>query len=449
MTPVSTQALLEIFLANRNLCTDTRKLRPGDLYWALKGARFDGNQFSAEALKDGAAIAVVDDISVIRPSDDRYVLVEDGLRALQDLARAFRRRWTIPVFGLTGSNGKTTTKELLAAAMVTQFRVHATAGNYNNHIGVPLTILACPDEAEVAIIEMGANQPGDIRELAEMAEPDAGLITNVGYAHIEKLLSLDGVMREKGQLFEVVKARQGQLFVNAEDYRVIQAAGEYEHMQSFGLERGDVRARVVNQSPGGMEVELSGNLFPHPLTINSPMSGIHNALNMAAAALVGHHFGLRVEDIRQGMSSYTPANHRSQLIDRGTYKIWMDAYNANPSSMAASIRHVMSLGAKKVALVIGDMKELGDQEVQLHEELGELISSLKPEVVIGVGDLIRHTLGRSGTRTVHFPNTEDASASVRPHIGECDLVLLKASRSVGLIACQEFYLFASLLSPPC
>lgn len=432
MKPVSLQFLLDTFRAHRRLSTDTRKIQEGDLYWALKGANFNGNLFAAKALEAGAAKVIVDDPSVVVEGDERYVLVSDGLRELQALATAFRQTWSIPVIGLTGSNGKTTTKELLAAALSTKYVVHATAGNYNNHIGVPLTILACPDEAEIAIIEMGTNQPGDILELVEIALPSHGLITNVGYAHLEKLLSLDGVMVEKGQLFEVVKRQRGQLFVNADDHRVVQAAGTYEPISSFGREKGDFRARINNQSSAGMIVQVEYDEWAEPLLVSSAMSGSHNALNIAAAAAVATHFGVTPSQIAIGIGAYIPANHRSQLINRDGYQIWMDAYNANPSSMAATILHVMSLQADRVALIIGDMYELGESSAQLHAELGQLINSQSPALVIGIGKEIQHTLAELETPSHHFSNTQEAIAHLPQLIAGCDLLLLKASRGIGL-----------------
>lgn len=432
MKPASLQFLLDTFLAHRSVSTDTRKIQQGDLYWALKGANFNGNLFAAKALDAGAAKVVVDDPSVVVEGDERYVLVSDGLRALQALATAFRQTWTIPVIGLTGSNGKTTTKELLAAALSTEFVVHATAGNYNNHIGVPLTILACPDDAEIAIIEMGTNQPGDILELADIALPSHGLITNVGYAHLEKLLSLDGVMLEKGQLFEVVKQQTGQLFVNADDHRVVQAAGAYERIISFGKNEGDIQAIIRNQSSAGMIVEVTHADWEKPVLISSAMSGSHNALNIAAASAVANHFQVAPSKIAEGIAAYLPSNHRSQLIDRDGYRIWMDAYNANPSSMAASILHVMSLQAERVALIIGDMYELGESSEQLHIELGHLIKKQSPELVIGIGKEIQQTLAQLETPTHYFPNTQEAIPRLAELVSGCDLLLLKASRGIGL-----------------
>ncbi len=427
----SVDSLLALFLRHRRVCTDTRQLRPGDLYWALKGARFDGNQFALQALEQGAAWAVVDDASLYG-QDHRLTLVPDGLEALQELAEAFRATWTIPVIGLTGSNGKTTSKELIAAALRGRYRVHATAGNLNNHIGVPLTVLACPPDAEIAIVEMGTNQPGDIRQLADFAKPQAGLITNIGYAHIEKLLSLDGVQHEKGQLFHVVKEQAGQLFVNADDPRVLAEAGDYPQVSSFGLQQGQVRAEILSQSTEGMTLLVHHPGWQQPLEIRSALSGPHNALNIAAACLVASHFGVEPPDIARGIGAYLPANHRSQLIQREGYAIWMDAYNANPSSMRAAIQHVMSLGMAKVGLILGDMYELGADSEQHHRELGQFIEQLRPALVVGVGKDIRHTLGEVSVANHHFSTAQEAASALPGLITGCDLLLIKASRGIGL-----------------
>lgn len=433
MTANATEDLLALFLAHPSVCTDTRSIKPGDVYWALKGERFDGNQFAKAALEAGAAYAVVDDPQVAEAAqDDRIRWVDHSLQSLQNLARAVRQRWSFPVIGLTGSNGKTTTKELIAAALRPKYRVHATAGNFNNHIGVPLTILACPPDAEIAVIEMGTNQPGDILELALIAAPDAGLITNIGHAHIEKLLSLEGVQTEKGQLLEVVKARGGWLFLNADDPRVSAFGEGYARSSSFGRNRGTIRVDIRSQTPEGMVALLHDLQQQLTWEVPTALSGHHNALNLAAAALVAFHFGVDATQLIEGISAYLPTNHRSQLIDRGEYRIWMDAYNANPSSMKATIEHVMSLGASRVALIIGDMYELGKDSETLHRQLGERIEKLAPTLVIGVGKDIRHTLGALSVPHHHFSDAIAAQQHARHLIQGCDLVLLKASRGIGL-----------------
>lgn len=432
MAHTSVETLLQHFLQVGGVSTDTRRIAAGTIFFALKGARFDGNRFAGEALRQGAAFAVVDDPGVCIEGDGRFLLVADTLRALQDLGRAYRERFRIPVVGLTGSNGKTTTKELIASVLRTHFRTHATGGNFNNHIGVPLTLLAMPADTEVAVIEMGANQPGDIAELVEIARPTVGLITNVGAAHLERLGDLDGVMRTKGALFDFLRRHGGELLLNRADARVIQAAGDGPVAASYGTPESTCQAALIDNHLHGMTLRLTHQAWPHPMTVRTQLAGAYNVMNILAAVTVGQHLGVPAEKICQGIEAYAASNNRSQVISTPDFQIWMDAYNANPNSMRASIQHAFDMQQGRVALVLGDMLELGPREAEIHRQLGTWIDDLSPWVTIGIGPLMRHAVEAMHTRAHHFPDTDSAKSRLADLLQGADLVLIKGSRGLAL-----------------
>ncbi|RMG57461.1 MAG: UDP-N-acetylmuramoyl-tripeptide--D-alanyl-D-alanine ligase [Bacteroidetes bacterium] len=424
--------LLDHFRKHPSVSTDTRSIAPGDIFFALRGDRFDGNVYAAKALEQGASLAVVDDPGVVAAGDVRYLLVPDALRCLQQFATARRRQWTFPVLGITGSNGKTTTKELIASVLGTERRVFATRGNYNNHIGVPLTLLAVPDDTEIAIVEMGANQPGDIAELAAIAEPTHGLITNVGYAHIERLGSLEGVRQTKGALFDFVRAAGGHLFVNAADARVLRTAGEYPHQTRFGRPEDDFWFELNAHRLDGLQLTVHAQAWTQAEVFHSQLTGDYNAQNILSAIAVGVHMGISLEGIRRGIFQYVSDNNRSQLVQRGRYTIWLDAYNANPSSMRASIRHIFRLGRERVALILGDMLELGEDGPTHHHDMGTYINGLGPEVVIGIGPLMKHLVDAIEGPAYWAPDVETAAQNIGDWLGEADTLLLKGSRGMAL-----------------
>lgn len=424
--------LLDHYQRHPAVCTDTRQIKPGDMFFALRGERFDGNAYAAQALAQGASLAVVDDPAVVPAGDARYHLVPDVLRSLQQLATAWRRTWTFPVLGITGSNGKTTTKELIASVLGTERRVFATRGNYNNHIGVPLTLLAIPADTEIAIVEMGANQPGDIAELADIAEPTHGLITNVGYAHIERLGSLEGVRQTKGALFDFVRHAGGHLFVNAADERVLRTAGDYPHQTRFGRVGDDFAYQLDAHRLDGLQLTVHHAGWSQPEAFSSQLTGDYNAANILAAIAVGVHMGISLAGIKRGIFQYVAQNNRSQLVQRGPYTIWLDAYNANPSSMRASIQHIFGLGQGKVALILGDMLELGADGPRHHEEMGQFINTLGPTAVIGIGPLMQHLVSAVQAPAYWAASTEEAMPHLSSWLGEADTLLLKGSRGMAL-----------------
>lgn len=431
-TPRSAAELLPHFHRCGAVSTDTRSLPPGTMFVALKGPRFDGNQYAAQALRAGAACVVVDDPAVVPPGDDRYLLVDNSLRALQQLATLRRREFAIPVFGLTGSNGKTTTKELIHAVLATEKQVHATRGNLNNHIGVPLTLLAMPTDTEIAVVEMGANHPGDIQELAEIAEPTHGLITNVGYAHIENLGSLDGVQRTKGALFDFVRTHAGQLFVNAADHRVVAAAKDATQQLTYGTPEADFWLEMAQNRLDGMRLLVHSRHWAQPLTVETSLSGPHNAHNILAAIVAGYAFGIDPTHIQQGIAGYRSANNRSQLLRRGNLTIWLDAYNANPSSMRATVEHVFSVDSGRVALILGDMYEVGDNSPTIHADLGRLIAQHQPSLTIGVGPQMRHLVQAISGPTQWYPDAAASQADLPALLQGIDTLVIKGSRAMAL-----------------
>ncbi len=436
MNSISTETLLAYFLDLSSVSIDSRTVEKGALFFGINGERFNGNAYAAKALENGASLVVVDDSEYYVESDSRYLFVEDSLKALQDLAHAYRQLFDIPVLGLTGSNGKTTTKELIYAVLQTEKRVHATAGNFNNHIGVPLTLLRMPKDTEIAIIEMGANQPGDIQELCEIAAPNMGLITNIGAAHLERLGSLEGVQETKGALFRYVLREGGLIFCNNEDKRVRALAKESSNASAFTYGEGDsdVRMSIFKENPSGMGVTLRHRIpVVDMLSVHTSLTGKYNGLNIAAAITVALHFGISKQNMKEGISSYVPTNNRSQILEKKGHRFWMDAYNANPSSMEAAIRNICKQESPQdLVLVLGDMLELGSEEVKYHIELGKFIQQFTPALTIGIGPLMQHTAGALKSPSKWYASTQDAKTHFWEDISGKPVVFLKGSRGMKL-----------------
>lgn len=425
--------LLDRFHQHPSVSTDTRSVKQGDLFFALKGARFDGNKYADKALEAGASIAVVDDPAVVVAGDERYVLVPDGLTALQHLANARRREMPIPFLGITGSNGKTTTKELIHSVLSKEKCAFATKGNFNNHIGVPLTLLSIPSDTEIAIVEMGANQPGDIAELAHIAEPTHGLITNVGHAHLEKLHDLDGVRATKGALFDIVIAREGTIFVNEADPHVIRAAKSARNQVGFGAATSDYRLEVVEESLQEMKLRVYHSAWTQPLDLTAQLTGRYNAFNILAAVCVGNELGISPQGIQQGIASYRSQNNRSQILEAFGTTFWLDAYNANISSMEASVRNIFQIAkGRKVALILGDMLEMGEEEIAIHQELGKLIAEFRPHRTIGLGERMQHAMEFVPDPKQWYPTVHSAKPHFLQDIEGAELVLIKGSRGMAL-----------------
>ena len=380
--------------------TDTRNLPAGCVFFALKGARFNGNLFAVQALETGASYAVVDEdipqtCSMKRSYDGRLIRVDNSLIALQELAREWRRQWAAmppsdgslkrkTVVAITGTNGKTTTKELTAAVLSTRYHVHFTQGNLNNQVGVPLTLLQLRQEHDIAIVEMGASHPGDIRELVDIAEPDCGLITNVGRAHLEGFGSFEGVQRTKGELYDDLRRRGKQVFLNALDNDILQMALQ----RGFTLGRDAlpyVEGRVSQVAPY-LQIQWRADVDQPWHTVSTNLIGAYNISNLRAAVTVGLYFGISPEEIDEALAAYRPTNSRSELRRVGTNSLIVDAYNANPSSMAAALTNLSLVDDAHKMVILGDMRELGEGSLEEHCRVVRRLQEMNLERIWLVGE---------------------------------------------------------------
>ena len=416
----------ELFLTCSNASTDTRNIAPGSMFFALKGPYFNANAFAAEALEKGARWAVVDDVKVA--TDDRFLLVDDVLTTLQQLATYHRRTFDIPVIGITGTNGKTTTKELVHTVLSADRTTLATSGNLNNHIGVPLTLLGLTSEHRIAVVEMGANKPGDIAELVNIAEPTHGLITNVGKAHLEGFGSFDGVVRTKTELYAYERSHAGHLFVNADDPLLMERSEGIARTTYGRSPWADLTgASTDNGTLLNFRFKGSGGV---DRTVTTKLVGGYNLPNALAAVAIGRHFGVPDGVIARALSEYTPRNNRSQLTDTGKNQLILDAYNANPTSMAVALENFVKMGTSLPKLAIfGDMLELGDVAEAEHRRIVELAKQLgQPCWFVG-------PLFMAAAKLSEAPVFEDA-ASLLAHLADRPLnghlLLLKASRGTKL-----------------
>jgi UDP-N-acetylmuramoyl-tripeptide--D-alanyl-D-alanine ligase len=429
----SIEQLYEIYLKHAVVSTDSRHLPEGCLFFALKGETFDGNKFAAQAIENGAAYAVIDDPSC--QTNDRCLLVPNVLEALQQLANHHRRQFDIPVIAIGGSNGKTTTKELVSAVLSSHYPCHFTKGNFNNHIGVPLTLLSMPANTEVAVIEMGTNQPGDIAELCQIALPTHGLLTNIGKEHLEGFGSLAGVKKAEAELFDFLRWHDGCVFVNLSE-KYLPAMAKQNQMKVFYLgadtlvaENGVIEVkslaavpfvRVAFLSDEGPVVEVDTKLF-----------GNHNFNNIMTAIALGVYFKVPARKIKSAIENYTPSNNRSQLLQRGATTILLDAYNANPSSMKPALESLRDMPAKRRIAILGDMLELGADSLKEHENILRFAARQKLDQIVLVGSEFAQTdFAKRGA--LHFPNNTAAKEWYQQQNLDDTLVLIKGSRGIRL-----------------
>lgn len=417
--------LYDLFAEHPRISTDSRRIVPDSIFFALRGTSFDGNRFAAEALAQGAVYAVVDDPAVAARGDGRLILVTDVLEALHGLAREHRRELGIPILAITGSNGKTTTKELVSRVLAERFEVYATHGNLNNHIGVPLTLLSMTRNTEFGVVEMGASACGEISLLCSVAEPNYGLITNIGRAHLEGFGGPQGVRRGKGELFDYLARNGGRAFVLKEDDALV----------SMAAEREPLAAEYYSVSLGeGIENHLEGD---------------YNRTNIAAAVAVGRYFDVDDERIRHAIAGYRPDNNRSQRTETARNTLVVDCYNANPSSMRAALtnfRNEPLAGRVGKVLILGDMLELGDWSQDEHEAILRLALEVPGARVLLVGSefsAVCGTVGLSASAESSaqepssgpislFPSRDELEACLEEHPISDALVLIKGSRGIGL-----------------
>ncbi|CAN5430280.1 UDP-N-acetylmuramoyl-tripeptide--D-alanyl-D-alanine ligase [soil metagenome] len=435
MAFTTTEQLYNVFRRQQTICTDTRNIIPGSIFFALKGGNFNGNLFAKEALSKGAAFAVVDEKEIV--DGDRFLLVEDVLTALQNISKHHRQvlgKKGLKVFGLTGSNGKTTTKELLARVLSKKFKTHFTEGNLNNHIGVPLTLLQLTDSHEMAVIEMGANHQKEIEFLCSIAEPDFGLITNVGLAHLEGFGGAEGVLIGKTELFIDLKKRNGFAFVLNDDNRIVERAKGLQQITYGTTENSEVKGKLIAADPFVRFDWSAKEIQEHE--VKTQMAGGYNLPNLLAACAVGFHFGIDAKEIDEALSSYAPSNARSQLEKRGTNSLILDYYNANPSSMAVAIENMAQIPAKKKILVLGDMFELGESSAIEHQKIVNLIGEKIPAAtVVLIGKLFSATKYRYNA--IKFDDSNAAAEWMKNNLPEDALILIKGSRGMKLEKCAD------------
>ncbi len=424
------QQLYTAFRDGAGICTDTREMKKGDMFFALKGDIFNGNTFAAQALKEGAALAVVDEEEYHCGADT--VLVPDVLTTLQALATHHREKLGTPIISLTGSNGKTTTKELIAAVLSKKYRTASTQGNYNNHIGVPLTLLSLDTNTEIGVVEMGANHHGEIAALCNIAKPNFGYITNFGKAHLEGFGSLEGVIKAKSELYDHLTAHQGMLFCNNDDAVQVSQIGDYDKKFCFSQEpRADIQIQLESSEPF-VKARVGDRV------IHSNLTGSYNFTNMAAAIAIGIYFEVPLKDIAHAIEKYVPSNNRSQMLEKGNYTVILDAYNANPTSMRAALENLAALESAYRIAFLGDMFELGDIAEEEHQEMVEYAESLPLDRITLIGKYFSSTRPTT-SRVQQFPDFE----SFRDRFDITTLtegtVLIKGSRGMALERILELF----------
>lgn len=420
--------LYELYKQHPVVTTDSRDCPEGSLFFALKGASFNGNAFAAKAIEQGCSYAVVDDPGFAVAGDERYILVEDVLNTLQQLARYHREQFKIPVIQITGTNGKTTTKELIAAVLSKKHEVLYTQGNLNNHIGVPKTLLRLNPKHTIAVIETGANHPGEIKTLAEITDPDFGIITNVGMAHLEGFGSFEGVVRTKGELYDYLRVKHGTVFVDRDSEDLIHIADGL-HQIRYGLSgKGmlSVEGEVVDCSPF-----LKFRWRPASgewQEVQTRLIGSYNLKNVLAAATIGRTFGVEVEQINEALSAYEPTNNRSQLLPTGNNKLVVDAYNANLTSMRAAIENFRDMKVERRMAILGDMGELGESSCKAHQAIVDLLVDAGLEHVWLVGPKFKAS--RHPFRA--FDNVEQVKQALSLKMPKNYYILIKGSHSMKL-----------------
>ena len=427
--------IYRLFQKTKGVVTDTRLSVKNSFYIALKGINFDGNNFAKEAIEKGAFYALVDKKSIAK-DNDRFIYVDDTLKTLQKLANYHRSIIDTKIIAITGSNGKTTTKELLSEILSKEFKIFATKGNLNNHIGVPLSLLSINRECEYAIIELGANHLGEINHLCKIAKPDFGLITNFGYAHIEGFGSFDGVVKGKSELYNYLIEKKGRLFINLDD--VIQKKWlKYRPISTYGqTSKADFKIEQINNKGKGTTIKIEN------LIIESQLFGDYNFSNIGASVAISRFIGISNQKIKKALELYKPINNRSQVINKKNNKILLDAYNANPSSMIASINSFLKNNPKNSIAVLGDMLELGFYEKEGHVKIIKLLESSAFEEIFFVGKLFFKFSKESNSfkKSIHFFKEKiEAYSYLKKRKFKNKNILIKGSRKLQLEDTISFF----------
>ena len=420
-------SIYQIFLNSNKVCTDSRKIRDNDLFVSLKGPNFNGNKFAETALENGANYAIVDQKEFA--VNDNYILVNDCLNTLQKLANYHRKKSKAKIIGLTGSNGKTTSKELIFSVLKLQFKTIATTGNLNNHIGVPLTLLSIEPETEIAIIEMGANHLKEIELLCNIADPDYGYITNFGKAHLEGFINLEGVIKGKSELYTYLMKKSRLIFINNNDNKQLEITKEYTNKFTFGKTNSNVNYSVNTINP---QISIS----IEDVTIESPLFGEYNVENLAAAICIGKYFNMSNTLIKEGVENCIPNSNRSQIIEKGSNKIILDAYNANPTSMQLALVNFNDISEKNKILFIGDMYELGENSHEMHQDIVSTIEEMNFDQTYLLGDLFNKT--KFSSKIKAFANLEDLNNNINLEEISNSTILIKGSRGMQLEKILDF-----------
>ncbi len=424
------QQLYKIFQKHSSVSTDTRKIEPGGIFFALKGENYNGNKFAEKALVAGASYSIIDDPG-LKDSNDRFIFVPDCLTALQQLAKYHRNKLKIKIIGITGTNGKTTTKELVYAVLASAFSVQATRGNFNNHIGVPLTLLELKESTEIAIIEMGANHPGEIADLCELSSPDYGIITNIGKAHLEGFGDSETIIETKRALYEAVRKKNGTLIVNNDNELLLELSKGIARFTFGRISKGDINGQIVANNPF---LELSFE-FDGSKKVKTRLIGSYNFENVMAAVCCGIFFKTPTSKIVQSLENYTPSNNRSQVMKTAANLLILDAYNANPTSLEKAILNFIDLNYTDKVLIIGDMLELGKAEDLEHSAILETLSEIQDVEIILIGPVFHRLYRQLSFKT--FENVEVAKQYLINYPMKNKTILLKGSRGIHLELLNE------------
>ncbi|MFD1316886.1 UDP-N-acetylmuramoyl-tripeptide--D-alanyl-D-alanine ligase [Namhaeicola litoreus] len=415
------EQLYHLYSEHYKVETDTRKDLKNAIFFALKGDRFNGNLFAEKALAQGALYAVVDELEFAK--NDKFILVDNVLETLQALARFHRRKLDLPIVAMTGSNGKTTSKELITAVLSKKFNCGATRGNLNNHIGVPLTLLSMTPKTEIGVVEMGANHPKEIDFLCRIAEPDFGYITNFGRVHLEGFINLAGVIQSKTEMYRELAARNKMVFVNANDEVQLERSKD-QLRKTFGPQGSDYPISFIKADPF-VVVE-----FNH-MSVSSQLIGKYNFANICAAIAIGCYFKVEPFKIKEAIEAYIPQNNRSQIIQKGELKIILDAYNANPNSMVAALENLFQLGDNKKMVILGDMFEIGEKSHEEHQAITDLLQNSDLDKIILVGKNFAAT-NYDENKIVVYPTFDELKAGINKNEFLRGVVLVKASRGMAL-----------------
>ena len=431
--------LYDLYLQHPCITTDSRNCPKDSIFLALKGASFDGNKFAKAALEKGCAYAIIDEPAYAEADNDRLILVDDCLKTFKEIAREHRCSFQIPVIGITGTNGKTTTKELVSAVLAERYRVMHTEGNFNNDVGVPKTLLRLDATHEIAVVEMGASHPGDIEKLVTYVEPTCGMITNVGRAHLLGFGSFEGVKRTKGELYDYLKAHDGLLFLNESNADLVEMARQREmnRIMTYGQsDDANVQGEVLDCAPflrftwrNMATTESKARTYD----VQTHLIGAYNIDNMLAAITIGLHFGVTPEQINHALSHYIPANNRSQLEVTAKNKLIVDAYNANPSSMAAAVENFKLMNVEHKMAILGDMRELGEVSALEHQKLVDKLAEDGFKEVWLVGE----EFGKTQTAFRKFKNVDEVKAEIAAHCPENYYILIKGSNGIKLFELPE------------